>query len=221
MDDINNLQNKFEQILFDLKDIIQILERDIEDPKKAITFSQVKEIESSIERFKKNGLPIPEELNELKISLFSRYEQNKHRFELYSYIIDSIQDIVKFKTLNIKQNDITSKYVSNKISSRKPANYERPLGSKGNKNLQNYLIPVIKLMLDGKSHNEAFKIVSEELDVRYNTVSAQCTRSLNLTTDEFRSLVYSRDIFQLLVKKFPDQIQIIEDNFKALLSRHN
>jgi hypothetical protein len=49
-------------------------------------------------------------------------------------------------------------------SSRKPPNYEKPLGSKGNSNLEDYLIPVIKLMWNGHDHKEAFRIINEKIN---------------------------------------------------------
>ena len=99
-------------------------------------------------------------------------------------------------------------------SYRKPANYEKPLGSKGNSNLEDYLIPVIKLMWNGHNHREAFRQIAKKLDVRYNTVSSQCTRALGLTTDEFINLVKSKTIVDLIEKKYPDQYHIIKTQLK-------
>ena len=97
---------------------------------------------------------------------------------------------------------------------RKPSNYRKPLGSKGYSNLEDYLIPVIKLMLDGHSHKDAFRQIAKKLDVRYNTVSSQCTRSLDLTTDEFIRQVNSKSIVDLLERKYPDKYQLVKTQLK-------
>jgi hypothetical protein len=97
---------------------------------------------------------------------------------------------------------------------RKPSNYEKPLGSKGNSNLEDYLIPVIRLMWSGLDHKAAFRNIARKLDVRYNTVSSQCTRSLDLTTDEFVRQVNSKSIVNLLERKYPNQYRQIKDELK-------
>jgi hypothetical protein len=86
----------------------------------------------------------------------------------------------------------------------KPSNYENPHGSKGCSNPEDYLIPVICLMWGGLG----------QLDVRYNTVSSQCTRALNLPTDEFIQQVKFKSIVDLLEQKYPDQSQRIEGELK-------
>ncbi|MFC1526219.1 hypothetical protein ACFL6X_05335 [Candidatus Latescibacterota bacterium] len=85
----------------------------------------------------------------------------------------------------------------------------RELGRRGNENLRDYLLPVIKLMGSGNGYSEAFKQVAGTLDVRYNTVSAQCTRALGLTTAEFDRSVRNRQIVQVLKAKYPDQGELI------------
>ncbi len=53
MDHLDDLETRVEQLISDLSEIIQRLESDIGDSKKAISFGQVKEIETSIERMKR------------------------------------------------------------------------------------------------------------------------------------------------------------------------
>jgi hypothetical protein len=77
-----------------------------------------------------------------------------------------------------------------------------------------YLIPVIKLMWSGHDHQEAFRLVAQKLDVRYNTVSSQCTRGLGLTTDDFIKRVESKTIVDLIEYKFPDRYQKIKSELK-------
>ena len=76
------------------------------------------------------------------------------------------------------------------------------------------MIPVIKLMWSGQDHREAFRQIAKKLDVRYNTVSSQCTRALGLTTDEFTIQVNSRGIISVLERKYPDQYQSIKAELK-------
>ena len=85
-----------------------------------------------------------------------------------------------------------------------------PQGPRGNKNVQDYLIPVVRLMRNGKSHTEAFHTIANELEVNYNTVSAQCTRALGLSTQEFIEHVESSRISQIIKNKYPDERELIE-----------
>ncbi len=87
---------------------------------------------------------------------------------------------------------------------------QRKLGRRGNENLEDYLIPVIKLMYNGKGYRDAFRHVAKDLDVRYNTVSAQCTRALGLTTAKFDDHVRSRRIVHVLRDKYPDRREQID-----------
>ena len=85
----------------------------------------------------------------------------------------------------------------------------RKKGPQGKNQLKAYLIPVIQLMRDGKSHVEAFKNVSKEQKVEHNTVQDACTRKLRLTTREFREHVKSGQIVQVLIDKYSQQRELI------------
>lgn len=88
---------------------------------------------------------------------------------------------------------------------------KRRLGRKGHELFQDYLMPVIKLIKSGVTHTEAFKQRVKELgDVTYQTVSAQCTRSLGISTDTFVELVESNEIKSFLKKKYPVKATLIE-----------
>jgi hypothetical protein len=71
MDNLDDLKLRIERVTVELKDIIQLFEIEIADPRKAVSFRQVKEIETSIERLRRIGLPVPEELKQLKLKLLS------------------------------------------------------------------------------------------------------------------------------------------------------
>ncbi len=66
-------------------------------------------------------------------------------------------------------------------------------------------------MNEGCGYKKAFHVIKNRLDVRYNTVSAQCTRALGLKTEEFVSQVKSGKIINILEKKFPDKYHQIRN----------
>jgi len=213
MDNIDDLKLRIEWVISEVKDIIKLFEMETADPRKAVSFRQVKEIEASIERLKRQGLPVPEELKQLKLKLFSNYEIHKEFLSLYNKFLGSIHGMASSETpQKSAKKDRAPK--TGRSSYRKPPNYEKPLGSKGNRNLEDYLIPVIKLMWNGHNHGEAFRQIAKKLDVRYNTVSSQCIRALGLTTDEFISQVKSKTIVDLIEKKYPDRYHIIKTQLK-------
>jgi len=96
------------------------------------------------------------------------------------------------------------------IQVNKGINLRRSLGPVGNENLKDYLIPVLQLIYEGYEYKEAFHIVKDHLDVRYSTVSSQCTRALGLATDEFVMMAENRSIIQVLKDKYPDRQDYIE-----------
>jgi len=185
MDHLDNLEIQVNELISELSGIIQRLESDIGDPEKAISFGQVKEIEGSIARMKSQGIPVPPELKELKIKLFSGHGRHQARIALYQKIQESIGGLLnRAKTRMPKRTRVGHPDAVHPLY-RKPSNYKKPLGSKGYSNLEDYLIPAIRLMWSGLGHRVAFHKIAQKLDVRYNTVSSQCTRALDLTTDEF------------------------------------
>ena len=81
-------------------------------------------------------------------------------------------------------------------------------GPRGNENLRDYLIPVIKLIKNGTGHTDAFRIVAEKLKVENTTVASQCTRMLGLNTPQFIESVRSGRIIQVLKNKYTHQGEI-------------
>jgi len=214
MDQPDKLETRVERLISELSDIIQILERDISDSEKAVSFAQVKEVEASIVRMKRQGLPVPTELKRLKIKLVSEHERHQERIALYHKLRESIGELLKRATPRITNRIRIGNLNTTRSPHRKPSNYKKPLGSKGYSNLEDYLIPVIILMWSGLNHKEAFRKIAKKLDVRYNTVSSQCTRALDLRTDEFISQVNSKAIINLLEIKYPDKYQLIKTQLK-------
>ena len=214
MDHLDDLKGRVERLISELSDIIQLLERDIGDSTKAVPFAQVKEIETSIARMKRQGLPVPTELKRLKIKLVSEHGRHQERIALYHKLRESIGELLKRESYRIPKRIRAGNLNTVRPPHRKPSNYKKPLGSKGYSNLEDYLIPVIKLMWSGLDHKEAFRKIAQKLDVRYNTVSSQCTRALNLKTDEFITQVNSKKVVDLLEIKYPDKYQMIKTQLK-------
>ena len=214
MDQLDDLEKQVNDLVSELSEIIQRLQKDIADAKKAVSFDQVKAIENSIDRMKRQGVPVPSELSALKIKLFSEHELHQGRIALHRKIQERIGGLLQRETtLGQRRKRIVNPKTGG-MSHRKPANYEKPLGSKGYSNLEDYLIPVIRLMWSGRDHKAAFRSIAQKLDVRYNTVSSQCTRALDLTTDEFIRQVKSKSIVDLLERKYPDQYRRIKAELK-------
>ncbi|NLN60890.1 MAG: hypothetical protein GX147_09380 [Deltaproteobacteria bacterium] len=214
MGQLYELEKHVNELVSELSEIIQRLQKDIANAKKAVSFDQVKAIENSIARMKRQGVPVPPELSALKIKLFSEHELHQGRVDLHRKIQERIGDLLQRETpLGQRRKRIDNPKLGG-LSHRKPPNYEKPLGSKGNKNLEDYLIPVIRLMWSGLDHIAAFRSIAQKLDVRYNTVSSQCTRALDLTTDEFIRQVRSKSIVDLLKRKYQDQYWRIKTELK-------
>lgn len=206
MDDVDELSKRLEHLISELQEITQSLKSDIGNQGKSVSFEQVKEIEGAILRLSRQGFPVPAELKELKLKLLSAHEHHKKRLALYQKLQAGIDDIQEQVNSRMPKRTLV---VVPKTTGRKPSNIERPLGSKGNNNLDHYLIPVIKLMWKGLDHATAFRKIAQVLDVRYTTVSSECTRALDLTTDQFVSQVNSKTIVSLLKKKYPEHRQKI------------
>lgn len=94
---------------------------------------------------------------------------------------------------------------------RQPASgaTKRPLGRKRYKQFPDYVIPVLKLMENGMSHNDAFNQIADKLDVTYTAVNTQCTRCLKISTQEFVELVKSNKIKSFLKERFPEKASFI------------
>jgi len=214
MDQLDDLEKHVNELVSELSEIIPRLHKDIADEKKAVSFDQVKAIENAIDRMKRQGVPVPSELSALKIKLFLEHELHQGRIALHQKIQERIGALLQSETF-LRQRK--TRIVNSKpggMSHRKPSNYEKPLGSKGYSHLEDYLIPVIRLMWSGLDHKTAFRSIAQKLDVRYNTVSSQCTRGLNIDTAKFVSLVKSGEILDLLESKFPDRVNEIRKNIE-------
>jgi len=93
MNHLDDLKTRIKRIISEVKDIIKVLQKELNDPKKVVDFHQVKEIKASIERLKKRGVSVPEELIQLKLKLFSTYEVHEEFLSLYNNFLTSIHDL--------------------------------------------------------------------------------------------------------------------------------
>jgi len=152
------------------------------------------------------------EIKSLEINFFEEYGEKSEAYLLSHKLITKKQIELYHSVIedeSRRNQPVKRKYIRGKVSSRRSGGV-RALGSKGYENLNDYLIPVIKLMKEGYSHQDAFHKIKDDLGVRYNTVSAQCTRGLDIDTDQFVSFVGSGEIVQFLKNSFPDRIELIE-----------
>jgi hypothetical protein len=211
MNNLDDLKSRIEQVLSEAKAIMSLFEREMSDPRKNL--QAAKEIETTVKRFKRQRLHVPEELNRLKLQMAVTHQENEEILALYRNFMNSLRSLTSSEAPN-KPTGLDRGRKSGQSGPRKPLDYEKPLGAKGYSNVEDYLIPVIKLMWEGRDHREAFHQIARKLDVRYNTVSAQCTRALGLTTDEFVTKVQSRTIVDLIEGKYSNQYQLIRSQLK-------
>ncbi|MFH1370452.1 MAG: hypothetical protein ABII09_04105 [Planctomycetota bacterium] len=73
-----------------------------------------------------------------------------------------------------------------------------------------YLIPAICMVKKGVKHNDAFNEIATKLGVTYQTVNAQCTRTLKISTEKFVELIKSNRIKTFLKERFPGKADYIE-----------
>lgn len=94
-------------------------------------------------------------------------------------------------------------------------------GRKGNKQIRDYIIPVITLMKKhGRSHETAYKEIAKKLGVSYSTVNSQCTRALKIIgVEEFERLVNNGQILNILYDRYPEQKNYIKQELENLYSK--
>jgi len=202
-----DLNEKVDHIINECNEVLRALEGLLEVCSPS-SFRQAKEIDETITRLKRQGIPVPVGLTEMRLKLLGDSGEYEH---LSSLVADFHEKIAGMLTHPLFCNHQVSQNRNKKEHSKgmDSVNHEKPLGSKGNSNLEDYLIPVISLMNVGSSHTEAFRSVANRLDVRESTVRSQCTRALNLSVDGFVSHVTSGKIIDLLERKYPSRVALI------------
>ncbi len=142
------------------------------------------------------------EIKTLTISLFNDPDEMEKDYLLDHNFVTPIQ-VERYHNFVKEGGEITP-----------PVNGRREPGRKGYEKLEHYLLPAIKLMNRGHKHTAAFRNIANKLDVRYQTVSAQCTLRIGIDTEQFVSLVKRGEIVQLLKTKFRDRTELIEQELK-------
>lgn len=208
MEHNDKLLERVDRVISECNDILKAVEVRLEKCPPS-SFRQAKEIDDTVARLKRQGLPVPPELTEIRLKLVADSGDYEDLSSLLEGFHRKMQDLLAHPLLGSLQASQNKNKKERPLRMPSP-NYEKPLGCKGNSNLEDYLIPVLKLMNEGREYTEAFHIVAKGLDVRYNTVSSQCTRALGLSTDEFVSRVKSGRIIDLLERKYPDQVRLIK-----------
>lgn len=114
---------------------------------------------------------------------------------------------------SLKKKEPSEKSSPQKLRSSSPTfeknERSRKKGPQGNNQLEAYIVPVIQLMRNHKSHTEAFKSVAEKLDVHDSTARSVCTRGLGLNIEEFKKYVDSGHIIQIIKDKYPQYRELI------------
>jgi hypothetical protein len=144
-----------------------------------------------------------------KIIGFLRREFVDYGDEIFSEAISNIWVDVKKREETLpppKPEKVRSPNNAPKSTISKPKDSgKRKLGGKGYTQLEDYIIPVIKLLKRGDEHTNVFHEIANKLDVRYQTVSAQCTRQLKLSTIDFLKHVENGKIFYFLEARYPEK----------------
>jgi len=144
-----------------------------------------------------NSLPFKTKINIFKTFTQDRLENGDSIYQIEP--IFKIRSTAFAPTFNNVTNQVTDENATEKRKGR------------GNLDgLTDYLIPAIKMIKSGTRHTDAFHQLAEKLNVRYQTVNAQCTTVLNISTDKFVELVNSGKILEFLKNKFPYKRDVIE-----------
>ena len=186
----------------------------------------IEEREKEINNIKKEIQSLDSEYQENIQKLFTLISSLEEQFESIQSQIDAnkakvvdlkqekkqkIQDLKKKNLFYITQSrqETTTMGTELQPSGTKP---KGRLGPKGHQQFRDYLIPVIKHMKSsGVDRVTAFKQRVKELgDVKYPTVSAECTTRLGISAYKFSELVESNEIKSFLKKKYPDKASLIE-----------
>lgn len=187
--------------------------------------NQIVDLKNSTSNFQKITISIPSKIIEnIKLAHQARIADTFD--ETFIYIlnegISKVAQIIKeniskqLEGLNEINQTSTFHNPQNRVKTLSRNSDQRELGRKGYEQVEDYLIPVIRLMRQGMNYKDAFHKIAEKLDVRYNTVSAQCTRQLGISTNEFNELVKNGNILRLIKQKYPDNSYKIKRELENL-----
>lgn len=134
-----------------------------------------------------------------------------------------LQENRKRFSLNLHQvKEVLPPRMGREGASQRPANIKpRQLGRKGFEQVEHYIIPVIRLLKNGMEHTEVFHEIANKLDVTYQTVSAQCTRQLKLTTVQFLEYVENGRILNILETRYPEKRGILRKELGSFYHKYS
>ena len=139
-----------------------------------------------------------------------RLQIDQKKNDLSDLARDKDEKIKKLKKQNLFYLSEPELSTLSVLSGPNPLGNKRPLGRKGYEKLNDYLIPVIHLIKKGMKHTDAFKQIAKKLGVAKQTVQAECTVTLNISTEKFVELIKSNRIKSFLKEKFPSKADLIE-----------
>lgn len=135
----------------------------------------------------------------VKVLVFETYYREKSNVPIH--LFDTLRDYTQ------KQETFTDfgKISTYTIESKKTYSY-------GGETL-NQILEVAELVFtQGKSYNEAVKIIAKKRGIYPTTVRDKCTRRIDLTTDQFINLLEDKEkLITFLVERFPDRKDIINE----------
>jgi len=133
----------------------------------------------------------------VKVLVFETYYRENSNVPIH--LFDTLRDYTQ------KQETSTVKISTYTIESKKTYSY-------GDETL-NQILDVVELVLfQGKTYNEAVKIVAERRGIYPTTVRDKCTRRISLTTSQFKHLLENKEkLLTFLVEKFPNKRDIINE----------
>ena len=144
-----------------------------------------------------NSLPFKTKINVFRTFTRDGLEQGDSIFQ--------IDPIIK---LTSKISILPLKSAVNQTSDKKVIEGKKGRGTLDG--LTDYVIPAVKMIKSGTRHTEVFNQLAKKLNVRYQTVSAQCTTVLEINTDNFLDLISSGKISDFLKKKYPYKSDVID-----------
>ncbi|MCJ7730009.1 MAG: hypothetical protein MUO27_09065 [Sedimentisphaerales bacterium] len=177
-----------------------------------------KEIKSIKKEIQSLDLDFQEKITGLDVLINSLEEQNKSlqsqidskKTEVADLRREKDRKIEELKKKHLVHLSQTMQETPTALIEPSTTGPKKPLGGKGYKQFNDYLIPVIRLIKSGVKHTDAFRQIAKKLIVANSTVSAECTRSLNISTEEFIELVKSNRIKSFLKDRFPDKASLID-----------
>jgi len=133
-----------------------------------------------------------------KVLVFETYYRENSNVPIHPF--DTLRDYTQ------KQGISTHVKIStNSIESRKTYSY-------GDETLNQILEVAEVVFTQGKTYNEAVKIVAEKRGIHPATVRDKCTRRLGLTTSQFKNLLEDKEkLLTFLFEKFPNKKDIVNE----------